>query len=201
MDEFPVNSRKSKDEGTGKKIVEKVVTGEVVKQKPPLGHRMKTMLFGGDARSVTAYVIADILVPAVRNMIVDTISRGAERAVYGETRPRTRGPGIFPMSRVQYHSPVARGPLSPARLPDQNIQPKTSSNLILATRDEAELVLERMGDILDNYEVVTMADLCDLTGLPQAAIDNKWGWTNLNTATVKQVRDGFLLDLPNPEEL
>ena len=73
--------------------------------------------------------------------------------------------------------------------------------MILASREEAELVLERLLDIISKYEVASLADLYDLTGLPSSHVDNKWGWTYLNNTEIRQVRDGYLLDLPPLEEI
>lgn len=72
---------------------------------------------------------------------------------------------------------------------------------MLVSRDEAELVIERLSDILENYDVASVADLYDLVGLPTTYIDNKWGWTNLAYANVRQVREGYLIDLPQAEPI
>jgi hypothetical protein len=70
---------------------------------------------------------------------------------------------------------------------------------ILSRRDEAELVLERLRDIVDKYQVASVLDLKELLGLESNPVDNKWGWPFLTDASVVAVRDGFILDLP-PEE-
>lgn len=58
------------------------------------------------------------------------------------------------------------------------------------------MVLERLNDIIDRYEVASVADLHELVGLPTTHVDNKWGWENVRYAEVRQIREGFLLDLP-----
>jgi len=72
-------------------------------------------------------------------------------------------------------------------------------NIILGTRGEAEIVVERLGDILDKYEFVSYGDLMDLLGLPSTPIDQKWGWTYLTNVVVRQVRNGYLIEFPQPE--
>lgn len=192
--------RQEKDDE--EKVIEKVVTGEVIKKKPPLGQRFKTIFFGGDSRGAARYIAADVLLPAIRNLLVDATTKGVERMVYGESRPNRR-PGYDYRSRVQYHSPLIRPDIRSGRLPDQGprITRRETSDLVLASREEAELVLERLIDILDKYEVVSVADLYDLTGLPSSHVDNKWGWTHLHTTEIRQVREGFLLNLPPAEEI
>lgn len=181
---------------------EKVITGVVITKKPSLGHRFKSTFFGGDGKSAVRYISVDVILPAVRNLVVDAITKGAERMVYGESRPRR--PGGFQSSypsRVQYNSPVMRPDVRPARLPDQGPQTRDANDLILTSRDEADMVIERMKDICDQFEVASVADLYDLCGLPVSPIDQKWGWTNLSGAETKSVREGWLLNLPRAEEI
>ena len=108
-------------------------------------------------------------------------------------------------SRVQYNSPVRRDRAylpdqAPARPLGRQVRRETN-DLVLTSREEAELVLERLTDIIDKYGVASLADLYDLTGLPTSHVDNKWGWTYLNNTEIRQVRDGYLLDLPPVEEI
>lgn len=206
--DYSGNSNKDKQlpgaELTSKPVAEKIVTGEVIKKKPSLGHRFKTVFFGGDFGEAARYIAGDVLLPAVRNLFVDMATKGAERVFYGESRPRRPGAFSYP-SRIQYNSPVVRtDPRGPVRLPDQG--PRASrqrdpSELILASRDEAELVLERMSDIADQYGTASVADLYGLTGEAISHIDQKWGWTSLVAGEVRQVREGWLLYLPQPEEI
>ena len=66
----------------------------------------------------------------------------------------------------------------------------------MAERDDAELFVERLIDIIEKYEVASLADLYDLLGWASSHVDNKWGWTYLSNVEVRQVRDGYLIDLP-----
>jgi hypothetical protein len=95
-----------------------------------------------------------------------------------------------------------------ARIPDQrpyrasaNAPRREMNQIILYSRSEAENVLERLTDIIDRYETVSVADLYQLLQLESSPIDNKWGWTYLHNTEIRQVREGFLLDLPPVEPL
>lgn len=199
------NTNKDKEQKVApeeEKVVQKVTTGTVVKKKQPLGQRFKAIFFGGDSKSAARYVAADVLLPAIKNLLVDTTTKGVERLVYGDSRP-TRRPGFDYRSRVQYNSPLMRSDPRTGRLPDQGprMTRRETSDLVLASREEADLVLERLLDILDKYDVASVADLYELTGLPTSHVDNKWGWTQLHNTEVRQVRDGWLLNLPPAEEI
>jgi len=145
------------------------------------------------------------MLPAARNLIVDASTKGIERMIYGESAMRRRGIGA-PGPRVTYNSPINRGGYSPSRppsiTPGESRSPRHSLNdFILSSREEAELVLERMNDIIDTYEVVSVADLNELVGFPTSFVDNKWGWIYLGDVQIRQIREGYLLDLPSAEQI
>ena len=191
------------------KKIEKVITGEVVQKKKSAGRRFKDIFFGGDFNSAIRYVAADVLLPALRNMMVDTAQKTVERIVFGEN---ARGRGRMPeyRSHVQYNNPFrppqqsmlyssVQNSMRYSR-PEQRSQRETNQ-FVLVSRSEAELVVERMSDILDKYEAVSVSDLNELLGLPTSPIDNKWGWLSLNGVEVRQTRDGYLIDLPSADPL
>jgi hypothetical protein len=73
--------------------------------------------------------------------------------------------------------------------------------IVLDSRTEAEQVIDQLFDVVSRYESATVADLYALVGLAAAHTDYKWGWTDLQGAGVSRIRDGFILDLPDPEPL
>ena len=208
MDELPGNQRHRKAEPPKKpepKIVEKVTTEEVRIKRKGLGSKFKEVFAGDDAKNVVTYVIGDVILPAVRNAIVDATTKGIERMIYGDRAPKR--PGFIPTtgstSRVTYSRSLEQDPRSRSRPMGPHYQvdapPQRGRDFLFRSRAEAETVLESMFTILSQYEAVTLADLKDLMGQPQAYTDNDWGWLFLAGVTVRQIRDGFILDLP-PEE-
>lgn len=213
--DYQGNTRKDREQQEKKekserpeKVVVKVITGEVVQKPKSIGRKFKDVFFTGDAKQAFRSATTDILFPALKSLIVDMTSKTMERVVFGETRRRSN-----PYQRTDYNtryyvnSPLMQRPMDPrdrANLPDQ---PRIRQNrheindVVLATREEAELVLERLNDILETYQVVALADLYVLLGLETSHIDNKWGWTYLNNAQVRQIRQGYLLELPLLEEI
>lgn len=93
MDEYPTNSKQSRERPAEKKPaaerkkMEQVVTGEVSRRKKPLGRRFAETFGGGDARGVAGYVVMDVLIPAAKDAISDAVSQGIERMLFGESRP------------------------------------------------------------------------------------------------------------------
>ena len=197
--DYQANSKASKNPEKKDKKIEKVVTGEVVQKSKPVGRKLKDIFINADFGSVAQYVGYEVLIPAARNMIVDSFTKGIERMMYGESRPRQRH-GNGP--RFSYNTPVSRPYRDPRTRPPMGVErARSRDDIIVSTREEGELVLERMNDIIDGYDVVSVSDLYEMVGFPSTHTDYKWGWTHIGGASVKQVREGYLLDLPSPEPL
>jgi hypothetical protein len=210
--DYQANSNRSKEkevrpEKADKKI-EKVVVGEVVVQKKGIGRKIKDLFIEADFRSVSRYVFMEVLVPAAKNMVVDGVESGIRRIAYGEaSRRRMHG------SHITYNNPINRyrdprdynrdprvaprptvGPRSVTR-PDRDVA------IVLASREDAEKVLEGLNDIIDSYEIATWSDLNELLGQPSNHVDHKWGWVGLLDVPIRQIREGYLLELPPAEPI
>lgn len=212
MEQFPGN-QKNVIGATPKKEKEQivpVVTGEVVIRKKSLGVRFKNVFFGGDFKSAARYIAADVLLPAFRNLMYDTITEGGRQIIFGASQAaRRRQPEYRP--RTQYNNPLIRPGRDPreqrAYLPDQpphSVVRTTKyevNDIIIPLRTDAEMVLERLLDIISQFEVASVADFYELLNLPSSYVDNSWGWTFLNNVEIRQIREGYLIDLPQPEPL
>lgn len=202
MEQFPPNSRKAETRAEPKAI-ERVTSAKAVRRKQPLGRKFRQTFFGGDARSAVEYMAVSVLIPAAKEAIVEAASSGFERLVYGDTRPKRGRPTSGPLGYVAYNRQgPARSddrPPMPNRLPRQSRARHQFSDIVINSRQEAEEVIDRMFDLISKYDSASVADLYELTGLKSDHVDVKWGWNNLQGATVNRVRGGgYLLDLPEP---
>jgi hypothetical protein len=204
--EFPPNSQASKKIPEDKKI-ERVTTGEVVRKKRPLRKRFVESFVAGDARTVIPYVVMDVLLPSVRDVVVDSIQEFVAKLILGEGR-RYRGissPTVGPYGQQQPYGQVNYTRYSASRLPPaQRVlsrQARARHNfdeIQLTSRAEAEEVIDGLYEVVSRYESATVADLYQLVGLASDHTDHKWGWTDIRGAGVSRGRDGYLLDLPDP---
>jgi hypothetical protein len=207
MEEFPSNAKKNNKASSDKdepKKIEKVIQGEAVRRKKPLGKRFTETFVGGDAKGVWGYVFLDVLVPAAKDMIVDATSQGVERMIFGETRGGRRSSSrSSPNGYVSYnrYSPMGGRREEPRNISRRARATHDFDEIILPTRVEAEEVIDRMFDIVSQYETATVADLYELVGINSNYTDGKWGWSDFRGAGVSRVRNGYLLDLPRPESL
>lgn len=203
MDQFPPNSRKAR-EGTQQppKRVTQVTKASAVRRKPGLGKQFTSTFIGGSANMAFHYMISNVLIPSIRDMMAEAGREGIDRLFYGDSRRGPR-PGPSPYGRVQYNQPVQRTqPAVQQVLPRQARVRHAFDEILIPTRQEAEEVLDRMFDTLSQYESVNVADLYELTGIQSSHTDLKWGWTELRGASVGRARGGgYILDLPDPEPL
>lgn len=178
--------------------VNKIVEGKVVSRKQPVWKRFRNTMIADDAGSVGEYILTDIIVPAMKNLIVDMVGQSIERVLFGTSRGRIRRSplGASLRDQVNYNS-ISR---EPRRVMSREARARHDFNeIVLENRTEAIEVIEAMVDRIARYGAVTVADLYDFVGTTGSYADQRWGWTDLTTADVRQVPGGFLLDLPGPE--
>ena len=72
------------------------------------------------------------------------------------------------------------------------------ARVVLTDRREASNIIDKLQDIIDQYEVATVADLYSLVGLPSKYVDNDWGWADIGAPRTVRVDGGFQLVLPDP---
>jgi hypothetical protein len=210
MTEFPSNSKLPRaDSGTSDKVVEQVVSGEVSSRKKPLGRRLREVFIGGDTKSVVSYVFTEVLLPQAKEMLTEAVSSGFEKLIYGESRPGRRygsrptvtpGPTNYTRYAVRGNNPIGRHGVEDRR-PTASVRTHELDDILLATRVEAETVVDRLYDLLREYESVSVADLRSLIGWSSSYTDQKWGWTDLHGTEVRRVRDGYILILPKTTSL
>jgi hypothetical protein len=209
--DYTGNSNKDKETGAtppGKvKNVEKVIVNDVIVKKPGIGRKFRDLFIEADFRTVAGMVAFDVLLPAAKNMILEAMNRGSEQMLFGKSHARRSRFGVGPRSITTYQTPVQRSmgyehPLRTA--PPMSHEPRTvtsrvsRNDIILTTRKEAEDVLEGLRDIIEQYEIASLADLYGLLGLSSTPVDNKWGWDNLHSADIRQIAQGYLIDFPPP---
>ena len=202
--DFPPNSDVSKRAAQDKNI-ERVTSGEAVRRKRPLRRQFRDVFVGGTIRDAMHFVVLDVLLPAAKDMIVEAGSQGIEKLIFGEGR-RYRGvtrPQSGPLGNIQYNRySSTRMPSSASRALSRRARAEHNfDEIVLDSREEAEEVIDRLFDLVSRYDTATVSDLYELVGLSSNYTDNQWGWTDLRGAGVQRIRDGYLLDLPDPDPL
>lgn len=194
MTDYKGNSHRSKEttEVAERKKLEPIAKGKAKKKSEV--KKFADVFVAEDVTSIKDYILMEVLLPAAKKAISDVVTNGIEMLLYGETRSKSKGRDSRVSYTKYYERDRDRDYDRPARR--QGRYGYDYDDIILDTRREAEEVLDRMDDLIDNYGMVSVADLYDLVGITGNYTDNKYGWTNLRNADVQRVRDGYLLKLP-----
>lgn len=199
---FPNNSHRSK-KTSEKKKVSQVAKGRARRRKKSAGRLFKETFVAEDITGVFSYLFYEVLVPAAKTTISDMFSNGIERLLYGDdysSRSKKRyGPQV---SYSSYYGRDRRDRPSSQRNTGTLVRVSRSfDDIVLEKRSDAEEVLTTMADLIETYGQVSIADLYDLVGIQGSHTDNKFGWEHLERAGIARTREGWVLNLPKPQDL
>lgn len=183
--------------------------GVSLKRKTPGQRFTETFLNNGDVKTVGQTILLDVIVPALKEMIFNSGRDALSMFLWGDTRASNRGGlrtgGGIVRDYTSYSSSIVSRSSNRDRV---NIsRPEDSpryNNLVFEIRGDAENILWNMREYINTYDDIQIIKLYELvkeqTGvdIPMTAQDAKFGWSDLTQAYVRQVRGGYLLDLPSP---
>jgi hypothetical protein len=204
--DYPPNSEASKRRlREEEKNIKRVTSEDPVRRRKSLRKQFSETFVAGDAKTASRYVIFDVLIPAAKDTIVEVLSQGIEKLIYGENRRRSGSnpPQSGPTGVVSYNRySMQSRQTGPQRSISRQARVRHDfDEIVLTSRSEAEEVIDRLFEVVSRYGSATVADLYELVGITGTHTDNKWGWEDLRGAGVTRVRGGYLLDLPEPQPL
>lgn len=210
---YPNNSNAAKERAAAEEArpkVKKVVTRAVNKRKKPIARRFAEAFGAKEGQGVIEYIICDIIVPATKNMLLDSISDGVEMALFGDVSSRRRRPSYdrrasgsrYEYDRVSWRDGQRR---DDDRRKDRERSERNRVSSIqdyeyieFTYKEDAENVINGLIDIIDSYGDTTVSDLYELSGYTAEPQMRNYGWTALGSASVKRIRNAYVLDLPRP---
>lgn len=200
--DYKPNSKKYKEEQAGKqsvekKKIEKVIRGTAkVKKKSEL-RKFTDNFISEDVDSVKTYVVRDVIIPSVIDLIEDIVVGGIRTLLRGDSGRRDS------KDRRSYGSPsYVNYTRYSDRRDDRGRDNQTRrgygyDDIVVNSRADAEAVIEQMDGIVDTYGMVSVADLYDLVGMTSNYTDNNYGWTNIRNAEPVRLRDGgWMIKMP-----
>lgn len=198
--EFPGNSE-TKDSESSKERIRPIVKGRVIKKG--WGTKFKEAVISTDNPSIMDYLFYDILVPAAKETISNIISGGIELLLFGEKRHRpenVRRDGS--KSYVSYGSYYNGNDEPSKRQEFRHAKDRHSfDDVIFNSRGEAEDVLSKMSELIEEYGIVSVADFYDLCNISSSFTDNRYGWNSFKEAFTERTRDGYIIRLPRTKPL
>lgn len=194
--DYKPNSHAYKNKKQEEKKIEKVVKGNVKTKKKSEARKFTDVFISEDAHNVKNYIFMDVLVPAIKKAISDIVTDGIDMILYG-------GTGSSKKKRDGYTS--YRSYSSSDRKDRDRFAYNKGFDLddiIFESRVDAEDVREQMEEIIDNYGIVTVSDLYEMSDLPLPYTGNKYGWTSLRSSDIVRVRGGgYSIKLPRPKAI
>lgn len=190
MDNYKPNSHKYKEnQEISEKRVEKVISGTAKTKKNEV-RKFRDIFISEDISNVKSYVLMDVLVPAIKNAIVDIVTDGVNM-IFGTGSGRKKTSGSNYVSYRDYSRESKR---------DDNRVPSgrfAYDDILFPSRGEADAVLEQMDAIIEEYGYVTVADMYDMADLNAPYTGNRYGWTSVRRAEIVRVRGGdYIIKLP-----
>lgn len=198
---YPANSNASKQEvkpAAEEKRATKVVKGNV-RTKPNEVRKFADVFISEDINNVKNYILMDVLVPAVKKAVADIVTNGIEMILYGSTSNRRNGSSGSKVSYRNYYD--NRDDRRDDRGGSRTRSGLDYDDFVFDSRGEAEAVLSQMGDIIERFKYVTVADLYDMVDKVPPFTANKYGWTSIRNADVVRDRDGYRLKLPRAMQI
>jgi hypothetical protein len=188
--------------------VEKVITGKVVQKKPNIIKRVARGMVADDVTNVGDFVVSEVVMPAFRNLLYDIVSQGSHRVLFGTNARARRGmyapaPGYGPVSNLKTAYHRAREESAPAG-PQMSQHDQATHNfdgIFLDSHADAQEVLDQLLARVERYGFASVADFYGYLGVTGSFADQKHGWNDLSTASVRHARQGFTFDFPRAQPL
>lgn len=193
--DFPSNSRKTKP------AVERVVKTPARIDKGSLGKQALQAFFAEDIKEVGQYLLWDIALPSIKNAVSDIFTSGIDRLLFGGDGGPQRSRGNKTYTSYSNRTYGRRETPTERTYTQRDRREHNLESIIFATRSEAEDVLNHLISICDQYDVATVGDLYGMAGISQSYTDENWGWRDLRSGRAVRSRNGYILDLPKPEDV
>jgi hypothetical protein len=211
MQDFPSNSRKAQEETeVPREQLKPVTTAKKTERRTGLGRKFKNTFFGGTGRGAAEHAVSEVIIPDIKHMLHDALTRAVDHVFFGEgpRRPSRSSSSIVTnqnLGRFDYTSPSRPTRASTQARPTVSSASKARhefADVVIPSMREANDVLEQLYEVLSRDGMVTVADLYALTDIRPDHTDFKWGWTSLRGSRPVRLRSGdFVLQLPEPEGL
>ena len=203
-EDMPSNSYAKRNEtDEDQKKITPVVSGAKIRKQGFL-KRLGNAVVEDTVENAKQKAFGEIIVPGFKTLIFDTFTEMLSIMLFSEGsnggyRPRS-GSSNRRGERTSYRDYYDKKDRRGSRRDSRDI-PMDPDDIIVDTRAEAHMVLDEMDHIIQKYGQASIADFYDLCQVTSEWTDNRYGWTSLRNASIKPVRDGFMLVMPRTHVL
>lgn len=197
MAEYPSNSNKAKESSLVREqqtSVPQPKTADIPQSTHPRAPQQRKIspvreifkaIFPGGFNQIKEQLIWDIFVPWAQDMLHNGW-QGLGDVIF----PGSGGNRSKPSGNPEHYSY------------DEAYRPKTYSSYYeydmkpFRTQKEADETLNELHEIMMKYGIVTLLDFNDKVGNRTNPTQANYGWTNINAADIRRVRDGWIIEMP-----
>lgn len=173
--------------------------------KPITSGRVRRRSAGGLAntiRNIGNALFSDVVIPSLRSTALDFLHNGID--MFAEGYDVVRGFSSGPKRHRSYHNMYRSrsrkrqlyGRESPRRA---FVEEPIYEDFFFEEREDAQLVLARLFEIVAEYGQATIGDLYSLVGVASNHTKERWGWDSLDGSRIKYSQEGFYIDFPEPD--
>lgn len=199
MAEYPSNSNKAKESSLVREQTSapQPQTADIPQSTHPRAPQQRKIspvreifkaIFPGGFNQIKEQLIWDIFVPWAQDMLHNGWQGLGDVIFPGSSRSK-------PSGNPEHYSY------------NESYKPKTYSSYYeydmkpFRTQSEAEKALNDLHAIMMKYGVVTLLDFNERVGNETNPTQANYGWTNINSADIRRVRDGWLVEMPSAKPI
>lgn len=183
----------------------KAVDAEIVHSAPQRAKasrwtRFKDAFIATSPKDVKKFVIKEVVIPGIIDIISDTLHRGVDMFLYGESRSSSRrGRGIY-SSRPSYEEYYSKKNGN-GRITTKSATGYHLDDMIFDSRNDADDKFEQLAELLAENEVVSVYEYYDICEQSADQTDWNYGWTSLEGSSILRDRNGWRLHMPKPSRI
>lgn len=176
---------------------------QIVSTKKPLGKKFAETFMTEDAKDVKTWLIMDVLIPGLKNTILDVISM----MFFGETDSRSRGSSRDRGGRTNYRAKYrSSSDRDDRRRRDDRYDSDDRvdfRNIILRNRADGEDLVNKMKERIEDTGSVSISELLDMIDAAASSryTDCNWGWDDPRDVGLRRISSGWLIDVAEPRYL
>ena len=194
--EYPgtANQKKSETSSTESRVNKVVKSAVNMKPKTGVG-KLADVFFKEDIKSVASYVVTDIALPKVKELIFEAGKGALFKALWGGDVCSKDNPTRMPIDYVSYRNYASSSSL-PAPTTETRSKTPRCDEIAFTTRGDAERVLAELEGLQAKYGLVRLFDFYEAIGVTPDHTFVKYGWTNVKGTKIESSPNGYFLKLP-----
>lgn len=165
----------------------------LARDKKTFGQKLLRTFIQDDIPDMKAWMIDEVIAPGIKRLILDGLAMMFFRETYSGSRRNTYEYGKTSYSNL--YSQKTRSAPQKSRYVDESRDRIDYRNIVVTYRNDAESIVRYLHDTIAEYHKVSIGDLYSLVDILANPNDFNWGWTDPRAIGIRQVSNGFLIDV------